>query len=1026
MVKFLQFIFLITVSFTTFSQQIEIKGRVTDDNGTTLPGVNVVLKGTTIGTITDAEGNYLIKIYKPSDILQFSYVGYVTQEITVGDKTVINVTMLQDLTKLEEVVVVGYGTMKKSDLTGAVSNVKTKEIPIIASPSIDNLLQGKVAGMTVRMNSAQPGGGVSLSIRGGGNPLIVIDGVPITNNNKIETGILDADLGYSGGIDRDPLNTINPSDIESIDILKDASSAAIYGSAASDGVIFITTKKGKEGKINVEYRGSFTLQTPKPYLDLLDAKEFMEQHNRFEQDYNILTRKAPPYGTATPPTTPLFFSEATIDTTTINTDWLDILMRNGSINEHNISFNGGTEFSKIFASFNYYGNKALLENSDYYRYSGRVNVDLKLTKWLKAGSNITFSQVNSNNASSGANSGGPEKFNMLQAAYVYSPTVPIYDSLGRYEKTFDPKITNPASFLEIDDLIKNTRFFTGPFVEINFLKNLKLNVVGGIDKQTSNRSFYLPRSVRNVQLPNGMAQLHTNSIDNYSVESYISYNLDFQSSNLTLVAGTGYYKSINKGFNLMAYDFFTDAFSFNNVSASSDDLKDEMNSYHNESTKLSQFFRVNYSLLNKYIITIVGRLDGSSKFAKNKKWGFFPGISGAWRINNEEFIKDVSFISDLKLRLGYGTVGNEGSIGNNPWTLYSTGYPFLIGTTFYPGVAITQIENPNLSWETDIITNIGLDFGLIQNRISGILEYFIKTKRDLLSYNQLRLNMEVGRQVINIGTQRSKGFDFTLITKNLVGNFSWNTEITISNYNLNWVERNPQVTLKPWEKETDPVYAVYGFGTDGIIKSFDDTVGYVSGMAEKPQLGNIKYVDKNGDGILNENDVVMLHDGIPDFTGGLNNTFKFKGFDLGIYTYGMLGRKANNGYINFLNPTAISDKIYPSNTITEIKNVWSSDNQNGIYPGLSQTSNPYNGANPTGVNDFWLMDASFIRIKNLTFGYTLPDNLAKKMKINLLRVFVDFQNLYTITSFKGIDPEITEQNPYPQALSSTIGINVSF
>jgi hypothetical protein len=395
-------------------------------------------------------------------------------------------------------------------------------------------------------------------------------------------------------------------------------------------------------------------------------------------------------------------------------------------------------------------------------------------------------------------------------------------------------------------------------------------------------------------------------------------------------------------------------------------------------------------------------------------------------------MKGLNGISDLKLRLGYGTAGNEGSIGNNPWKLYGTGYPFLIGSTSYPGVTLSQLENPDLTWETDANTNIGLDLGLFRNRLSLVADYYVKTKKDLLSYNALPSNSPVGRIADNVGSQRSKGWELTLSSKNLIGTFTWSTDFTLSKYDLNWVERNPQVALASYIKVDDPVYAIYGWKTDGLIKSAADT-NYVSNMASNAQLGNIKYVDINKDGLLDGKDVVMLDDGISNWSLGLNNIFKYKGIDLTVYIYGMLGRKAFNGYRGFLNPTGIADGIYPYNTITDIKDVWSSDNPEGIYPGLSENSNPYNGANPAPINDnqsekndFWLMDAGFVRIKNITLGYSLPQAWLSHIHLASVRIYADVQNIYVFTNYKGIDPELSDVNPYPQALSTTFGLSVAF
>jgi TonB-dependent starch-binding outer membrane protein SusC len=1026
-------------------QAIKVTGTITDlSTGEPIPGVNIQVEGSTAGAITDIDGKYSLSLDKNDATLIISYIGYLTENIAVNGRTIIDMSLSPDIKALEEVVVVGYGTTRKIDLTGSVSTVKTKDLTKSASTSIDQMLQGKAAGLTLTSVSAQPGGRLNINIRGGTNPLYVIDGVPImvsTNPNNANSNIRTADpsimtdnLGFSGGVDRDPLNSINPSDIESIDILKDASAAAIYGSAAADGVILITTKKGKAGKAKVEYNGSYTIQTPKKYFDLMSSEEFMTQHNRFQKDQKLLNDKSGIYGPNPEQTFTPLFSDSVIAANNINTDWLGILMRNGNINDQNLSLSGGTENTTVFASFNYYGNDAILENSDFKRYSGRINFAQQIGKRVKANANVTFSQINANNASTGANQGGPEKYNMLQAAYVYSPTVPVYDSLGQYSKTFDPKITNPAAFLIINDIIRTNRFLASPNIEVGILKDLKMNLVAGIDRVTNNRNFYLPREARNVQLPNGMAQILTNRIDNYSGEAYLTFNHQYKNSILTVVGGAGYYKSIYDGFGLQAVDFFTDAYTYNKVQAATDKTQGLMNSYKEERTKISQFIRINYSLLDKYLVSFVGRRDGSSIFAPNKKYGFFPGFSAAWRISQESFLKDVNSISELKLRAGYGTAGNESFIGNNSMKLYKDPYHFLIGPTNYTGVALSQIDNPDLTWETDATAGVGLDLGLFANRITATIDYFNKTKKDLLDYIQLPSDAAVGRVAAAVGSQKTQGWEFTITSNNLVKEFIWSTNITLTTYTLKWSERNPQVTMDPWVKEKDPVYAIYGWETDGLLTNSSDTTGYMSNMTNRPSFGNIKYVDQNKDGKLDAKDVVLLADGTPKWSFGFDNKFKYKGFDLDIYIYGLLGRTISNGYRNFLSPVGLADNIYPSNTITEVKDVWSSDNPEGIYPGLSNSSNPYDGSNPTHntapnntiYNDFWLVNGSFARIKNITLGYTIPERLTNKLTIKSVRFFIDVQNLYVFTKYKGIDPEVSDINPYPQALSTSFGLNVTF
>ena len=405
-------------------------------------------------------------------------------------------------------VVVGYGTQQKKDITGSVVSIKTDNLPQTANTSINNLLQGRAAGLNLDLRSAQPGGRLNVNIRGSANPpLYVIDGVPIFNNRAAEPAIVSfgsaVETGFNGGIDRDPLSNLNPSDIESITVLKDASATAIYGSAAANGVILITTKKGKaDGKVTTEYRGSYTVQTPKDYFTLLNAKEFMQQQVRLAKDNFLYLANAAPYGTSTPGVFTPLFTQAQIDAAGAGTDWLGLLMRDGSINEHNVAVSGGTDKTRIYTSFNYYDNKAIVENSDFVRYTGRVNLDQKISDRIKLSVQMTMSQVNSNNQSTGGNGGGgSEKYNSLQTAYVYAPYLSIYDSVGKYTKTLNTQITNPAAFLIIKDKLRTNRFFAAPNLEIKILNNLKINLVGGIDKTKSDRKFFFPLKRKTIFFP---------------------------------------------------------------------------------------------------------------------------------------------------------------------------------------------------------------------------------------------------------------------------------------------------------------------------------------------------------------------------------------------------------------------------------------------------------------------------------------------------------------------------------------------
>jgi TonB-linked SusC/RagA family outer membrane protein len=503
------------ISFSALAQQKTVTGRVLDAGSKPLQGVTVSVKGKTTATSTNENGDYSINAAQ-GDVLVFSSVGFGEFAERVRTSNTLNVTMSVSETDLNEVVVVGYGTLQKKEITGSIVSLKTDNIPKSANVSVNNLLQGRAAGLNLNLVSAQPGGRLNVSIRGGGTPLYVIDGVPLFNYRSTEPSIVSfgsaVETGFNGGVDRDPLASLNPSDVESVDVLKDASATAIYGSAASNGVILITTKKGKANSgVTTEYRGSYTVQSPKDYFELLNAKEFMQQQVRLSKDRALYLANAAPYGPNAAPAFVPLFTQAQIDAAGVGTDWLDVLMRNGNIQEHNLAISSGTDKTRMYTSFNYYDNKAIVENSDFQRFTGRINLEQKLNERIKLSVQMTMSQINSDNQSTG-NGGNSEKFNSLQTAYSYAPYLSIYDAQGKYTKTLNTQITNPAAFLIIMDKLRTKRFFVAPNLEIKILNNLKFNLVGGMDKTTSDRRFFLPSKAQNYLFPGGLAQLSTQSV----------------------------------------------------------------------------------------------------------------------------------------------------------------------------------------------------------------------------------------------------------------------------------------------------------------------------------------------------------------------------------------------------------------------------------------------------------------------------------------------------------------------------------
>ncbi|CAM3267331.1 SusC/RagA family TonB-linked outer membrane protein [Rhodothermus bifroesti] len=1011
--------------------QLTVSGRVTSaEDGQGLPGVNVVVSGTTVGTATDLDGRYVLVVPSPNDTLVFSFVGFETAVVPVAGRTVIHVELRPAVILGEEVVVIGYGTLRQREVGGAVTTVNAEELNPIATLSVNQMVQGKVPGLDLRVRTTQPGGGVSVNVRGaisprGNNtPLYVIDGVPITEYRQSDPGLYDRDLGFYGGVDRDPLAFLNPSDIESITVLKDASAAAIYGSAAANGVVLITTKSGRAGAVRVDYRGSYTAQRMQDYFPLLNARQFMEEQRRLSYDRYLYENQLPPYGSrnpnSVPPYTPLF-SDTDILNAGRGTDWIDLISENGQVIEHNIAVRGGSPNTQFYTSFNLQLNDAVLKNSNLNRYSLRLNVDQNLSSGVRLRLRTQATRLEGNNASTGANAGGPEKFNMIQNAMTFAPTVPIYDENGNFTKSYYRIQMNPAAFLIIDDDSRVTSLFAAPTLEVNLTDQLQLNVVGQYQEETTLRGFYLPRTADHDVLPEGMAQKSTNSVQNYSAESYLTYTGSVGPGVLTAVAGAGYYRGGTEGSFMQGVGFFTDAFGYNNIGVSSDKLRSIMNSWKSARTKLSQFARINYALQDRYVLTLVARRDGSSIFSENHKWGFFPGVSFAWLLSDEPFLRNVASLSQLKLRLSYGEAGNESVLSGNTLQLYTTGYPFVIGSTEYNGVAVSQVANPNLKWETVQTFNVGLDFGLWRYRVRGSLDVFVKTARDLLDFNPLPVNNPVGRLADNVGSTRSRGFELALHTENLSSSqLRWNTDLTLAYYKSYWVERNPRVPLPPYIGEHDPLDALYGWQTAGIIRKPEDRPAYMPNA----NLGNLIFVDQNNDGVLNEQDVVLLGNTTPRWQLGLNNTISLGNFDVNVFVYGYLGFKRYNNFAPSVD--AISQVTTPMNTTIYARDIWSTTKPEGTRPGVA--ANPYATNNPTGNTDFDLHDASFLRLKSITLGYTIPSRWLGGVasSVRQARLFIDVQNLGVLTNYPGFDPEYTEPNPYPKYTSITVGLELGF
>ena len=1003
--------------------QLEITGVVIDETGNPLPGATIIELGTVSGTQSDFEGNFSLIVSNDDATLVVSYIGFETKEVLLNGRRNIVVNLQESTSQLDEVVIIGYGSTTLKESTGSIASIKVEDIRQAANTSVDQMLQGRVAGLNLGLSTAQPGARVTSNIRadisprGSGEPLYVVDGIPIINRSP-EPGLRDSELGFYGGIDRSPLATINPADIESVDVIKDASTTAIYGSAASNGVIFITTKNGSAGKPTVDYRVTTTIQTPKDYLEFLDAGNFMRQHNRLAYDRYLFDNKFAPYGPQNPSPDGFvpFFTSGDVENAGKGVDYMASLIKQGFIQEHNLSIDGGTEKTRIYTSFNYYDNNPILKGSDFHRFTARFNLTQRLGKRFNLNIKTNLGQINSDNASTGANSGGSEKFNMLQSAFAFAPTIPIYEDDGSFSRTYNTLIVNPLAFLTIDDELRTNRFSITPKLDIELFNYLTFSMVGSMDRTTSSRKFFIPSKAEHSLLPSGMAQLATNRNDAYTGEAYFSYTKSFRNNTLSAVLGVGIYKTLSDGFSLQAVGFFTDALGFDNIGISDELLRNTQDSFRYETNRLSQFARINYTINGRYVLNAVVRRDGASNFAPNNKWGVFPGLSAAWRIIEEPFLKN-SKITNLKLRIGYGSVGNV-VLADNALQLYSINGEFTFGNTVQPGVVLSQVENLDFRWETNTSVDIGLDFGFFNDRIGGSIEVFQKRAKDLIDFDPLPSNNAVGRVVTNVGSTGAQGMDIALSTTNFLSkNFEWSTDFTFTHSRSEWLERNPKVPLPSYVGLNDDLNAIYGWETDGLIRSPEEVPNHMSGAFP----GNIRFVDQNNDGALDKNDVVNLGTWGPKVNFGIGTNFRYKNFTIGAFAYGNAGAPRGFGY--FPNIFRLSNSS-PSNTLISAKDVWSNDNPDGILPGIA--SQPFSAKNPTGMTDFLLRKTWFLRIKNINLGYELPISEDSGMPFQRLRFFIDFQNVALFSNFDGYDPELDITNPFPQALSSTFGMDIQF
>lgn len=991
----------------------KIEGTVKDASGTPVIGATVMVKGTTTGTITDYDGNFSIDAQEGA-VLEFSYIGYQSQQVKALAGKNLSIILKEDTEVLDEVVVVGYGTMKKANLTGAVSVMDMKETELSSVSTVSHALAGKAAGLRVNQVSAQPGGGSTFNIRGaastgaGNEPLFVIDGFPVSSSSTLSSGNI-----YEAGTTDNVLSSLNPDDIESITVLKDAASTAIYGARAGHGVILITTKRGKSHKAKVTYSGAASVQVARSNYKVLDTRTYMDMRNKQEYEEYLKSYGlgiyegyvSKPENGIIPQFNPRYSNDQILNAS--GTDWLDEVMRIGYMHQHNVSVNGGTESTRYLASVNYMNQEGIVKNNGFSRFSARVNLDQNINKFISLGLTANYSQNTYNNVPLG--DGQNENSGILTSAIQSNPANPIYDENGNF--FIDPlrsTAPNPVSLLGIQDKTVLDRLIGSAFAILKPFNGMELKLQLGADKSFQKRSSYIPKTTLEGQKNNGEANISQEDRSTYLMELTAQYTKVIGDHSLKALVGYSFQKFKTAGVYSGNKDFITDSFGYNNLGYGGF-AKPSVGSWASINSIASVFGRINYSYKDRYLLEATLRSDGASNFTPENRWGYFPSISAGWLISEENFMSSTSsWLSQLKLRASYGQTGNS-NVGYRINDYYAVGNNTLIGNVNSVGVYAAGLGNPDLTWETTSEFNIGLDLEFLKNRFRISAEYFkrkitdlLVTDKKLLSYN------EVGTIAANQGATQSQGVEVTINTANFsTKNFDWNTTLTLSHYNDRWLDRGEGWISQPYQKENDPIRAWWSYEALGILKPGEKA------PEAQPDLvpGMMKLKDQNGDNIINQYDLVYMDNGDPKIIYGLNNSFRYKNFDFNIYFYGEAGRKRGESY--YESWTRMDNGI---NVSTYSYNSFNSNNLESEEPTYVRGGD--------GWGDYYVKPIYYIRCGNITLGYRVPIN---KNICENLRIYVDINNPFVITNWTGLDPETDNGSfPYPNITSYNIGLSLSF
>lgn len=1044
----------------TAHAQIKLTGKITDDNNLPLPGATVLIKGTNFSATSDIDGMYNILGQSKKDELIVSYVGFKTISRIVGNDLVLNFSLKSEESKLNEVVVVGYGSQKKSDITTSVSSIKGADLANEKTTSITEALTGKLAGVQIRQTSGEPGSNISIKIRGtssitaGGNPLYVVDGVPLSN----QTGALSSIAGSRNNFveqPTNPLSSLNPDDIESIEVLKDASSAAIYGSRGSNGVILITTKRGKSGVPQVSYSTSLGVSSVLKKIDMLDAYDYAKLHVEAKNTAYLAkiagasilddnaTRIAKGGSKYQIPQELLPYIANVPGLT--NTDWQDQIFRSAVTKSHTLSIGGGNDNTKYFTSLNYFNQEGTVIGSQLERFSLRLNLDGNLSKKIKYGVKLNSSRINQDLVST---NGPIWNEGVVASALAQAPIFPVTNQDGTYNiglldwssqhrNISGDFVVNPVAVAnQVKDKMITNRLIGNGYLDYEIIPNLNYKVSFGSEINDIRRDFYRPQSFETINFiranPDAIT-LNTNTA-NWLAENMLSYKKSFGDHNLNLLGGYSAQMEDIKLTQASGKGFSNDLVTTINGALTTSSLTRE-----EQWSLLSYLFRAQYNFKSKYFFSAAIRRDGSSRFGETNKWGNFPSASVGWRVSKEKFLENSKIINELKLRASYGVTGNfqipnYGSISLVGQNQYVTGIDNL--TT---GLSQITSVNKNLSWETTGTMDFGINTSLFDGLVTIDADYYNSNTSDLLLNVNVPQISGFATQLQNIGKVNNKGFEISLGTEKEFGNFSWKSSVNFS---------KNQNTVIALGTNGDPIYAnsgrgqsfitqigqpigsYYGYVVDGIYNTQEEISAYLPAGSGTTKPGDFKFRDLNKDGKITIADRQIIGSYQPDFTYGFSTSLKYKNLDFGFALQGVQGNQVLNTLKNYTGiPTG------GLNTLASVVNRWKSPTDQG--DGHTPRANFETTGNNNQISTYYVEDGSYLKVQNITLGYNFSKDSLKKIGLQTMRVSISSQNPFIFTKYTGYNPEVSS-NPanqlgqgedfgtYPISKTFTMSLDVKF